>query len=92
MPTPPNTTSSVAELVSAAFSADNTVPPCFYWARCRQRAALEKSGRSVCRLCSASLCGTEYPLRNPSAEPLYASARTAAEALDMLEPSSDDCI
>ena len=85
MPTPSTEMPSLASLVSAAFGADSTAPPCFYWSHCRQRAALEKIGRSVCRRCAATLRGIEYPLRNPSAQPLYASARTAAEALDMLE-------
>jgi hypothetical protein len=90
MPPTPSETPSLAALVSAAFAADNTAPPCFYWNRCRQRASLEKAGRSVCRRCSATLRGIEYPLRTPSAEPLYASTRIAAEALDMLEAPSPD--
>jgi hypothetical protein len=78
-------TISLAALVAAALAADHAVPPCFYWTGCGQRAAIEKAGRSVCRRCAATLRGTEYPLRNPSAESLYASDRLAAEALDMLE-------
>jgi hypothetical protein len=85
MQTPSNETASLAALISVAFAADCSAPPCFYWVCCRQRAALEKAGRSVCRRCSAMLRGTEYPLRNPCAESLYPSGRTAAEALDMLE-------
>jgi hypothetical protein len=69
----------------AAACTDQSAPPCFYWSRCAQRAALEKSGRSVCRRCAATLGGSEYPLRNPCAEPLYVTGRVAAEALDMLE-------
>jgi hypothetical protein len=79
---------SLADVIVAAFAADHTAPPCFYWDRCRQRAGLEKVGRSVCRRCAEKLRGAEYPLRNPSAESLYASSRLAAEALDMLEESS----
>jgi hypothetical protein len=82
-------TPGFAELITAAFAADNAAPPCFYWTGCGQRAALEKAGRSVCRRCAAKLCGTEYPLRNPSADSLYASDRLAAEALDMLEEQPD---
>ena len=67
---------------------DQSAPPCFYWSQCAQRAALEKSGRAVCRRCAATLRGSEYPLRNPSAEPLYVTGRVAAEALDMLEDNS----
>jgi hypothetical protein len=82
-------TISLAALVSAAFAADHAAPPCFNWTGCGQRAAVEKAGRSVCRRCAAMLRGTEYPLRNPSAEALYASDRLAAEALDMLEERSE---
>lgn len=85
MQTTSNETVSLAALVSAAFAADHAAPPCFYWMCCRQTAVLEKAGRSVCRRCSAALRGTEYPLRNPCAESLYASGRVVAEALDMLE-------
>jgi hypothetical protein len=85
MQTAPDGTISLAALVSAAFAADHAAPPCFYWTRCRRHAALEKAGRSVCHRCAATLRGTEYPLRNPCAEPLYRSDRIAAEALDMLE-------
>jgi hypothetical protein len=85
MATASNSRCSLAALVLAAFAADHEPPPCFYWATCRQRAALEKAGRSVCRRCSASLRGAEYPLRNPCPEPMYKSDRVAAEALDMLE-------
>ena len=72
--------------VSAEFTpVGDAAPPCFYWARCAQRAALEKAGRSVCRRCAATLRGTEYPLRGPCLEPIYFTGRVAAEALDMLE-------
>jgi len=81
-------TMSLADLVSAAFAADHSAPPCFYWNHCGQRATIEKGGRSVCRHCADKLRGAEYPLRNPCAESLYASSQLAAEALDMLEESS----
>jgi hypothetical protein len=77
--------SLVAPTSTASAGADQTAPPCFFWARCGQRATLEKSGRSVCRRCAATLRGTEYPLRGPCTEPLYFTGRVAAEALDMLE-------
>lgn len=80
---------SVAALIAAAFTADqaadHATPPCFHWAACGQRAAIEKAGRSVCRRCATALRGAEYPLRYPSPESLYASDRLAAEALDMIE-------
>src|SRR5579862_285109 len=60
-------------------------PPCFYWPQCKERAALAKAGRSVCRACAANLRGVEYPLRDPSAEPPYLSAEDAAQSLDMIE-------
>jgi len=60
-------------------------PPCFFWPVCSERASLEKAGRSVCRHCAAKLRGAEYPVRDPCAEPLYFTGRTAAEALDMLD-------
>lgn len=70
----------------AAFSA----PPCFNWTVCGRPAAVEKAGRSVCRSCAGALSGTEYPLRHPSAEFLYADDRQAAEALDMIEALPED--
>jgi len=60
-------------------------PPCFFWKLCLQRAAMEKSGRAVCRRCAGSLRGIEYPLRHPSTQPLYLTGRAAAEAMDMLD-------
>ena len=60
-------------------------PPCFFSKVCSARAVMEKAGRSVCRRCSGRLRGVEYPLRDASFEPLYRTARDAAEALDMLE-------
>jgi hypothetical protein len=60
--------------------------PCFFSRVCQQRAAVEKSGRSVCRECADTrLQGTEYPLRGAAAEPLYLTGRAASEALDMVE-------
>jgi len=62
-------------------------PPCYFWNVCSAPAALEKAGRSVCRRCAAHLCGVEYPLREASIEPIYPTARAAAEALDMVATS-----
>lgn len=64
-------------------------PPCFFALFCLQRAAMEKAGRAVCLLCALHLRGFEYPLRGPSAQPLYLTGRTAAEALDMLDGAQD---
>jgi hypothetical protein len=65
---------------------ETAAPPCFFARVCRQRAAIEKSGRSVCRECAATrVHGHEYPLRDPEAEPLYLTGRVASEALDMIE-------
>jgi hypothetical protein len=60
-------------------------PPCFFSQVCLRRAAMEKAGRSVCRGCARRLRGVEYPLRDPSIQPLYLTGRAACEALDMLE-------
>lgn len=70
---------------AASAAAGESAPPCFFWPACSQRAVLEKAGRSVCGHCAATLRGTEYPLRDPCAEPLYFTGRTVAEALDMLD-------
>ena len=59
-------------------------PPCFFSRVCLRRAAIEKAGRSVCRDCAARLRGAEYPLRDPSLQPLYLTGRDAGEALDMI--------
>jgi hypothetical protein len=80
-----NEATRLTDIISAAFAADHTAPPCFNWTACGQPATVEKAGRSVCRSCAAALRGTEYPLRKPTPEFLYASGRLAAEALDMLE-------
>jgi hypothetical protein len=60
-------------------------PPCFFSHVCLRRAAMEKAGRSVCRACATRLRGVEYPLRDPSLQPLYFTGRTACEDLDMIE-------
>ena len=60
-------------------------PPCFFSQVCLRRAAIEKAGRSVCRGCAARVRGIEYPLRDPSLQPLYLTGRDASEALDMVE-------
>ena len=60
-------------------------PPCFFSRVCTRRAAMEKAGRSVCRDCAQRLRGFEYPLRRPSLQPLYDSARSLTEQLDMTE-------
>jgi hypothetical protein len=60
-------------------------PPCFFSQVCLRRAAIEKGGRSVCRGCAGRMRGVEYPLRDPSLQPLYLTGRDAREALDMIE-------
>jgi hypothetical protein len=60
-------------------------PPCFNFRLCRDRAVLEKGGRSLCRGCAASVNGREYPLRKPSHEALYPSGLDCAQATDMIE-------
>ena len=49
-------------------AASFSPPPCFYWRWCAQRTALLECGRSVCARCAETLRGTEYPLRDPSAD------------------------
>jgi hypothetical protein len=65
-------------------------PPCYFWNVCSARATLEKAGRSVCCRCAAHLRGIEYPLREPSIEPIYPTLRAAAEAMDMVANSVRD--
>ena len=72
------------EAVTAANDCEAS-PPCFFWKLCSERAAMEKSGRAVCQRCAGSLRGVEYPLRNPSSQPIYLTGRAAAEAMDMVE-------
>jgi hypothetical protein len=60
-------------------------PPCYFWNICGQRAAIEKTGRSVCRHCSENMRGAEYPLRGPSLQPLYLTGRAVAEAMNIFE-------
>ncbi len=60
-------------------------PPCFFSQVCLRRAAIEKAGRSVCRGCAERMRGVEYPLRDPSLQPLYLTGRSAIEDLDMVE-------
>jgi len=76
-------------LAPAPRQNDTAAPPCFFAAVCRQRAALEKAGRSVCHDCAGTrLRGLEYPLRDAETEPLYVTGRAASEALDMVEDIS----
>lgn len=63
-----------------------SAPPCFYFFACRQHAALEKNGKSLCHGCAAHAEGREYPLRAPSRRPLYLSDRQVAEALSLIAP------
>lgn len=87
---PPETSSQNTERQAKAMNEWNrSSPPCFFSRLCRQRAAIEKAGRSVCQQCAQTrLRGLEYPLRGASAEPLYFTGRAASEALDMVEDIS----
>jgi hypothetical protein len=63
--------------------------PCFYYNLCRRTAEVEKCGRAVCRICAAAnLRGREFPLREPTRLPLYATDNEAAESVDMDESVS----
>jgi hypothetical protein len=83
--------STISEIPAASIATVETLaneiaaPPCFYWRVCLQRAAVEKTGRSVCRGCAKRLRGVEYPVRSPSLQPLYLTGRTISEELDMIE-------
>jgi hypothetical protein len=41
---------------------------------CASVAAVEKQGKTLCRVCAATLKGQEFPLRPPTRTPLYSSA------------------
>jgi hypothetical protein len=45
--------------------------PCFFHRDCGGMAEIEKQGKAVCRVCAKAMKGIEYPLRQPSREPLY---------------------
>jgi hypothetical protein len=64
-------------------------PPCFNFALCKERAAVEKRGRAVCRRCAAALTGREYPLRAPSKRNIYRSVIEAVEAKSPTAPPAD---
>jgi hypothetical protein len=82
----PRTIPARHQQASATARGEAAAPACFFARVCQQRAAIEKSGRTVCRECAETrLKGNEYPLRDPSAEPLYLTGRVASEALDMFE-------
>jgi hypothetical protein len=59
--------------------------PCFFHRDCGGAAELEKQGKAVCRACGQGLHGIEYPLREPSREPLYWKAEELVLQLDMKE-------
>src|SRR5690242_19220568 len=69
---PQQTAAASGKPASARRMPPNSVaPPCFFAGVCRQRAAIEKAGRSVCRECAGTrLRGSEYPLRDAASEPL----------------------
>ena len=73
------------EPASASAHDGIAAPPCFFSQVCLRRSAIEKAGRSVCRGCAERLRGVEYPLRDPSLQPIYLTGRTICEDLDMVE-------
>jgi hypothetical protein len=82
-------TLKVERQANAMNERNRLAPPCFFSRVCRQPAAVEKAGRSVCQQCAETrVRGVEYPLRGASAEPLYFTGRAASEALDMVEDIS----
>ena len=80
-----NATESLTVISIAPPAEEVVAPPCYFSNVCAQRAVMEKAGRAVCQGCSANLRGFEYPLRGPSPEPLYLSARAAAEAMNIVD-------
>jgi len=80
----------LAQSLEAMRAAPNGAPPpCFYYKLCGRSAEIEKCGRGVCRICgAANLRGREYPLREPTRRPLYATDNEAAESVDMDETLS----
>jgi hypothetical protein len=61
-------------------------PACFYFRVCRNRARVEKNGKTMCRACAARCAGREFPLRPPSRAPLYKDDRELAVAMDLRPP------
>lgn len=61
-------------------------PACFYFRICRNRAGVEKNGKTMCRACAARHPGREFPLRPPSRAPLYGNDRELAVAMDLRPP------
>lgn len=63
----------------------HTAPPCFFHRDCGETAEIEKQGKAVCRPCARGLNGTEYPLRQPSRDPLYLRPEELVLQLEMKE-------
>jgi hypothetical protein len=85
LPVPQTLSPSSPEPRSASGSDDIGASPCFFSQVCLRRSAIEKGGRSVCRGCAQRMRGLEYPLRDPSLQPLYLTGRSICEELDMVE-------
>jgi hypothetical protein len=62
-----------------------SAPPCFFHRDCGGTAEIEKQGKAVCRSCARGLNGVEYPLREPSCEPLYSKPEELVLQLEMKE-------
>jgi hypothetical protein len=60
-------------------------PPCFFHRDCGGVAEIEKQGKAVCRACAGGLSGVQYPLREPSREPLYSKPEELVLQLEMKE-------
>lgn len=71
--------------IIAAPNPELSAPPCFFWAWCAQRSAIEKAGRSVCRHCAPLLRGFEYPLRFPEADVQEPAYTLPVEDIELIE-------
>ncbi|HVB99013.1 MAG TPA: hypothetical protein VNJ12_06730 [Candidatus Dormibacteraeota bacterium] len=62
--------------------------PCFFHRRCGNTAETEKQGKTLCRPCASEISADEFPLREPTREPLYWSANDLVRQMDMQMPRS----
>lgn len=60
--------------------------PCFNFSVCRHNATVEKGGKTLCRSCADGTAGREYPLRQPTREPLYKDDAEVSESLGLPVP------
>ena len=66
--------------------------PCFNFSACRRNANVEKGGKSLCRSCANQLAGREYPLRQPTREPLYKDDSEVSESLGLPVPRKQNIL